>query len=62
MAGVEDASLQQQLQEVVQVENLEYNNKDFTGSIDGRYVKGTLVHIGGKEYQVVELVTESKGD
>lgn len=60
-AGVTDVevnSIEQQLQEVVGVENLEYKSRSFTGSIDGRYIKGTLVPLGDNEYQVVELVTK----
>lgn len=60
-AGVTDVevnSLKQQLQEVVGVENLEYKSRSFTGSIEGRYIKGTLVPLGDNEYQVFELVTK----
>lgn len=55
---VEDNSLEKQLTQTVGIENLEYESKSFTGSIDGRYVKGALVPLGDNEYQVVELVTK----
>lgn len=58
VSNVRVSSIEQQLQEVVGVDNLEYKSRSFTGSIDGRYIKGTLVPLGDNEYQVVGLVTK----
>lgn len=48
-------SLEKQLRETVGIENLSYSSGNFTGSLDGRYVRGTLVLLEGNRYQVVEL-------